>query len=291
MYQTPLVRKPYLGVIFNNGTESLTEFLGNPAPGGCYVVEVMSNSTLAKAGIQRGDMIYELNGHTIDIYGEMSVPWSEDKLSIVDYVSRLSIGQELAFTVYRNGTRKNITVAFSQMELPAVRKIYPGYEPLDFEICAGMVVMQLSVNHIQILGQGAPGLMRFTEMLAQSKPVLVVTHMFPSSQLYRSRTIMVGSTLNDVNGLPVHTLDDLRNALKQGDGKFLTIRASDHVARVSDNVFVTLPFEKVLQEERQLSLDYRYPISVTMQNLLKDQALNTVVLAQDKPVVQPVLKT
>src|SRR5579872_429286 len=46
LYKIKLLRKPFLGVLFNSATETLTELLGNPLPGGCYVVEVVNNSTL-----------------------------------------------------------------------------------------------------------------------------------------------------------------------------------------------------------------------------------------------------
>ena len=70
LYSVKLLRKPFLGVLFNNATDSLTEFLGNPKPGGCYVVEEVKNSTLAKAGVKPGDMLYALNGHAIDAFGD-----------------------------------------------------------------------------------------------------------------------------------------------------------------------------------------------------------------------------
>ncbi len=279
MYKIPLIRKPFLGVLFNNGTETLAQYLGNPEPGGCYVVEVIENSTLAKAGVKRGDMIYSINGLAIDIFGDMSVSWTEDKISIVDYVSRLSIGQEIKLVVYRNGDRKDLKVNFSQAELPAVRRIFPGYEDIDYEVFAGMVVMPLSLNHLQLLAQNAPGLTRFGEISNQTKSTLVVTHIFPSSQLYRSRTITVGSTINEVNGMEVHTLADLRTAMQKGDGVFLSIRASDHVARASDHVFVTLSFDKVLEEEKNLSRDYHYPLSATAKTLLQHHVSSKQVLA------------
>jgi serine protease Do len=272
LYNVKLLRKPFLGVLFNNATESLTEFLGNPQPGGCYVVEVVKNSTLYKAGVQPGDMMYAINGHKIDAFGDMQVPWGEDKISIMDYVSRLSIGDDVNMTIYRNGERKDIKAKFSQAELPAIRKIFPGYEPIDYEIVGGMVVMNLTINHVQIMAEAVPGLARYAELSHQTDPMLVVTHIFPNSQLFRSRTILVGSTLNEVNGKPVHTLADLRNALKTGkNGKFLTIKASDNVSRASENVFVALPLEKVLSEEMQLAQDYHYALSTTVKELLNTQ--------------------
>lgn len=270
MYTTKLLRKPFLGVLFNNATESLTELLGNPLPGGCYVVEVVEKSTLALAGVKRGDMMYEINSFPIDRYGEMTVPWSEDKISIVDYVSRLSVGEPVSLVVYRNGERKELSAKFSQAELPAIRKFYPGYEELDYEIAAGMVIMPLTLNHIAGLAKNVPGLTKFAELKHQTEPALIVTHIFPSSQLYRARCIAPGSTLNKVNGKPVHTLSDLRKALEEPvDGKFLTITASDNVARASDNVFVALPYKKLLDEELALAQTYHYTPSSTMVALLK----------------------
>ncbi len=282
MYKVKLLRKPFLGVLFNNATDALTEYLGNPAPGGCYVVEVVGGSTLHKAGIKRGDMIYEINGYTLDIFGEMSVPWSEDKISIVDYVSRLSIGEDVKLVVYRNGQRKDVTAKFSQAELPCIRRIHPGYEPIDYEVFAGMVVQQLSLNHIQLLLSSAPGLAKFAELKNQSKKKLVITHVFPNSQLHRSRTLSVGATLNKVNGVEVSTLDDFRKAIKESaSSKFLSINAADNVARASDDVLITLPFDKVIEEEPRLAFDFKYPLSQVSREIIRGRdASKALVLAQ-----------
>jgi serine protease Do len=276
-----LLRKPYLGVLINNATDCLAEYLGNPQPGGCYVVEVVPGSTLDKAGIQRGDMLYEINGHRLDIFGEMNVPWAEDKISLVDYVTRLSIGEDVHLVAYRSGDRLEATVKFSQASLPAVRRIFPGYEAVDYEVFAGMVVMPMSLNHIQMLAGSASGLAKYAELKNQAQQKLIITHIFPSSQLYRSRSLAVGATINEVNGIEVHTLDDFRNAIKKSD-KFLTIRASDNVSRASDNVLVSLMYDKVLQEEPKMAMDFKYPLSKTAQDLIKAHAANrSVIMAQN----------
>jgi serine protease Do len=265
---TKLVRRPFLGVILTNGTEALTEYLGNPIPGGCYVADVVKNSTLYKAGVESGDMIYEINGCKVDIYGEMSVNWAEDRVSFVDYVGRLVVGEDIRFVVYRHGKRKEFSVKFTEAELPAVRQVYPWLEQVDYEVFAGMVVMQLTANHVRALVQQAPGLMSYTEMKNQAEPVLIVTNVFPTSQLYRSRTLIAGVTLNEINGIPVHTLDELRQAFLAHDGTCITIRATDQVMLSSDNIFVVLPYQKVLEEEPLLSQLYKYPLSPTAKTLL-----------------------
>ena len=99
-----LLRKPYLGIWFKSANEDLVAYLGNPPPGGLYVVDVYKGSPFDKAGIKAGDMIYTIDGYKVDIYGEMSVPWSkEDRISIVDYVARLKLGHMFSITYYRQG--------------------------------------------------------------------------------------------------------------------------------------------------------------------------------------------
>ena len=275
LYKMKLLRKPFLGVLFNNANPSLTEYLGNPQPGGCYVVEVVKDSTLHKAGVQQGDMIYEINGHRLDVYGEMNIPWSEDKISLIDYVSRLAIGEDVRLIVYRNGQRKELSVKFSQVELPPIHKIYPGYEPIDYEVYAGMVVMQLTVNHIQGMKKTIPGLARYAELKNQKHSVLIVTHVFSTSELFKARTVTLGATINQVNGVVAHTLDDFRKAIKEhAHDKFLTLLLSDNLTMTTDNLFVVLPMDTIVQEEAQLAREYHYPISPTVKEIIKARGLS-----------------
>lgn len=270
LYRMPLLRKPFLGVLFNNATESLTAYLNNPQPGGCYVVEVVPGSTLHQAGVERGDMIYEINGNRLDLYGEMSVPWSEDRISIVNYVSRLSLGQDVNMVVYRNGERKEMTVKFSEASLPAIRTVYPGFEDVDYEVFGGMVVMPLTINHINGMAKMVPGLTRYTEMQYQKEPRLIIAHVFPTSQLYRTRTVSVGATINQINGVPVHTVDEFRQVMKNSkDMAYLTITVSDNYARTSDNIMVALPFGTVIEDELRLSKSFTYPMSDLAKELLQ----------------------
>lgn len=265
-----LLRKPFLGVIYNNASDGLTELLQNPQPGGCHVVEVIKNSVLKKAGVERGDMIYEINGHRLDIYGEMNVPWSEDKISIIDFVARLKVGEKIKMVVYRKGVRKEFSFDLNFSELPPVRKVFPGFEEIDYEVGFGMVVMELTLNHIHALANNAPGLAKYAELKNQGESGLIVTHIFPSSQLYRLRTMTVGSTINEVNGIKVSNLAEYRDALKKAQGKkFLTLKASDNMLRTSDNIPVVLPMELLVKEEMQMANDYRYPITTTMNEMLK----------------------
>jgi len=131
--------------------------------------------------------------------------------------------------------------------------------------------MPLYLNHLPMLANRAPGLAKYAETKNQINPALVITHIFPNSQVYRSRSLPVGSTLNEINGMKVHTLEDFRQAMQKSmNAKFLTIRAIDNVTRKSENLLVVLPWNKVLEEEPKLARDFRYPITPTTYALLKE---------------------
>jgi serine protease Do len=278
LYKVRILHRPFLGILYNNANDTLVEFLNNPKPGGCYITEVVKNSTLEKAGVRPGDMLYTMNGHDVDLYGEMKVPWSEDKISIMDYVLRLSIGDEVRLIVYRNGERKEIVTQLDHFNLPSIRRVYPAYEDIDYEVFGGMVVMELTLNHLNLLANKAPGLARFTEMQNQAEPVLIVTHIFRTSQLYRVDAVREGSTINELNGESVKTLNDFRQALKKSlNSKFITLRVSDNIARVSDNILIALPFETVLAEESRLSREYHYQLSELSKELISATQISTGV--------------
>lgn len=257
------LRRPFLGVVSNDGSEELTKFLGNPLPGGLYVVEAYTGSPLDKAGVVSGDMIYEIDGHTLDMFGDLNVAWSEDKISLADYVSRLMPGDKVSLKIYRKGKEKNIVCSFDQTDLAPIRRIYPGYEPIDYEIFGGMVVMQLSLNHLPILLQAAPELTKYLELKNQMKPALVITHIMPDSAAIRARALGVGAVINELNGQPVGTLAEFRKVLEKSFSNDLV------TIKTMDNVFTALPFKKVLEEEKRLSTNFFYRITDTVRDFMK----------------------
>jgi S1-C subfamily serine protease len=259
----PLVRRPFLGVAYNSGSPALSSFLDNPVAGGAYVITVYKNSVLATAGVKAGDIMHSINGHIIDYYGEISVPWAEDKISLGEYASYLLIEQPIELVVYRQGQRLVFNFKFEQPKLPAIRVMYPDFEKIDYEVVGGFVIMELALNHVAIMQQVVDDLIRYKNPKNQSKSRLVITHIFPASLAQRARIFEPGNILKSINEEQVFTLADLRKALaKSADTNRLTIRTKQ-------NVFAVLPFDKVLQQEAMLSSIYHYPISETMQNLLQ----------------------
>lgn len=265
-----LLRKAVLGIFFNNGSFEMVQYLNNPLPGGCYVNGVLPGSPAERAGVQPGDMIYEINGHKIDLYGDMQIAWSEDKVSVVDYAARLPLGKTIKLLVYRNGIPLVLETMFDFSPQLAIKKVYPGFENIDYEVFGGMVIMPLTMNHINLLVGEATGLAQFIETHNQQEPQLIVTHILPNSQTHRVRAINIGSVLKTVNNREVKTLDEFRKALLDSiDLQYIRFTFKDMVFRTDKDFLLVLDYAKVLAQEQKFSLDYCYPLSNTVKQLIK----------------------
>ncbi|MBN2267513.1 MAG: trypsin-like peptidase domain-containing protein [Candidatus Babeliaceae bacterium] len=259
-----VLRKPFMGIIFCGTSENVAEFLGNPKPGGLYIIETLPDSPLATAGMKPGDMIYEINGLRVDSFGELKAPWSEDRVSIIDYVARLGVGEDIKLIIYRHGKQIQLETTLKLTIPPGIRVIFPAYEDLDYEIIGGFVIMGLTLNHIPILAKVEPRLTHYMEYEKQIEPTLVITHIFPASAASRSRSLHAGCIIKEVNGQKVTTLSGFRNAIASSKSTFLSIKTDI-------GVLVALPMQKILNEEQKLSQLYFYKMTPFMQKLIEDR--------------------
>lgn len=259
------LRKPFLGGLFIDASENVARYFGNPVPGGCYTVSVCKNSPLEKSGIQPGDMIYEIDGHPVDYFGDLQVLWSEDRVSLADYTSRLKLGDPLHLAYYRNGVRNEVDLTFSLTEALPVRGRYPDFEFIDYEVFGGLVVMELAINHIPLLNKHNPRLNAYLEFEKQLEPALVISHILPDSEAAKTRVLALGDIIKEVNGEKVRTLPEFRAAIEKS-------RASNYVTiAIEGAIFAVLSYQNALRDEERLSYNFFYRITPFVNKLIADE--------------------
>lgn len=264
LYSVRLLRKPTLGCIFTASTPELVAHLNNPPAGGWYIAKIFANTLLKSVGIEENDMLYEVNGHKIDMYGELNVPWSEDKVSLIELLNRCKVGDTLHFVIYRKGKRKDFSFKLEQKFLPPLRTVYYEFEKeyREYEAIGGLVIMEFTLNHVNALVPHLPELIKFRRIENQQESALIITHVFPNSQASKARVLHSTELLDTVNGEKVKTLAELRNAIKKSkNSKYLTIKTHD-------NMYAALSVEKILQDEPKLASLYFYKPSQALQDLL-----------------------
>ncbi len=274
LHNVRLFRSPILGGEFNYATPAMTRYLNNPEPGGLYIARVYKETLFEKFGVKEGDMIYSINGNRLDLYGETNVPWNEDKVPIIALLNRFELGQDISIELYRNGQKHLVTFKFEHLYDLPIRQYYPPHEKIDYEIIGGMVIMQLTLNHIlkfdSIDANITKDLIKYEKRENQYKPRLLVTHIFPTSQAQEARCLGPGDLIKEVNGQKVFTLDNFRNALKistqQGlYNNFVTIKTND-------KKFMVLNLNQILDDEPLLSAKYLYKKTNLFKELKKLKA-------------------
>lgn len=248
LHSTKFLRKPMFGCEFNYGTKDMITFLNNPEPGGLYISRVFKNTLFDRVGVQAGDMLYSVNGHVLDLYGETNVSWSEDKVPLTALLNRFSLGQDIEIELYRAGEKITKNFVFQLLPPFPICKRYPLFEPIEHEIIGGMVVMELALNHINRIPYER--LIKYKQHENQYKSRVLISHIFPNSQTKIARVVGVGDIITHVNGQKVRTLHDFSQAI-QKNGTFLTFKTED-------KQFMVLDKAQVLDDEEMLSEKFFY---------------------------------
>jgi S1-C subfamily serine protease len=267
LYNDVLVKEPNLGVAIHRGSTELNLYLKNRIKHGVYVCNVMPDGPFEKAGVKEGDMWFEVDGYLIDYGGKVVIPELEDPISVFDYISRLGMGAQVEIVVYRHGERCRCILDLKNNKPESIKTLHPQLEEIDFEFFAGLVVMPLSIDHIQMLIKNNPRLANFAQ-LSNNDPALIVTHVVPNSQACQHRTIMVGDTLRAVNGIPVKTLEDLRQAIMAvSNQQYVVFTTADNSPSGSDNVMTVVSCEKIAKEHLAFE-QAMYPVTETTKQFM-----------------------
>lgn len=93
------VTRPYIGVVIQDITKDLADYLNLKEQKGAIIGDVASGSPAEKAGLMRGDVILKINNKEIKNSNDVS-----------ELVSKSKINQNLVLLILRNGNTRFVTV-------------------------------------------------------------------------------------------------------------------------------------------------------------------------------------
>mmetsp|Transcript_409 Transcript_409/g.539 ORF Transcript_409/g.539 Transcript_409/m.539 type:complete len:332 (+) Transcript_409:813-1808(+) len=254
-------------------------FMDSERPG-VYVVECVKGFPLHTAGIRSGDLIHVFNGYPLDNFGETEVPWSQSRASLGDLVALLTYRDTPSVQYSRKGESFTTTLHLEDPERkgrphqPAVRHWYPSFEKIDYEVAFGLVFMNLTMNHIELLGKQDISSSVLSKLLPiavtsvkQTKPHLILSSILTGSTMDRVTILDGGALIEEVNGTKVNDLASLRQAMlkpvQKKDGTyFFTIKSKG-------NEFVAMPLIDAILEDLELSSMYSFRQSTIIQQLVE----------------------
>jgi serine protease Do len=177
-----------LGVVVQQVDPDMAKALGRSSGGGALVGDVSPNSPAAKAGIERGDLILEINGQQVQGPQDLSVR-----------VSQTAPGTTVHLKVFRNGQTRDVNVTLSELNEKAASTEGGGQEGSSGGVLRGLNVETMT-----------PAIARELQLPAGTTGV-VVTSVDPSGPA-ASADIQRGDVIQEVNHKPVRNIDDYRRA-------------------------------------------------------------------------------
>ncbi len=195
--KTGHVTRAYLGVMAQDVTPAIAKAFHEPEVRGALIGDVSPNSPAQRAGLQKGDIILEVNGKPVS-----------DGAQLRMNVSLMSPGTTVAVKVLRDGATRDFNVRLA--ELPnEVAKAEKGDEGQENAL-DGVSVENVTARSARELGvpSGTAG--------------VVVTDIDPSSPAAQSG-LKRGDVIQEVNRQPVRSTSEFERAVRNSKDETLLL--------------------------------------------------------------------
>jgi len=182
------VTRGYLGVVVQPISPAMAKALGQSEPKGALVGDVSAKGPAQAAGVERGDILLELNGKSVNDANELR-----------NTVSMMQPGDSVKLKISRNGSLRDLSVKLG--ELPASKEEAQNRkEGASKEALEGVSVENLDADTAKELG------------LPASTKGVVVTNIDPSSPKADSG-LRKGDVIQEVNHQPVRNVAEFEQAM------------------------------------------------------------------------------
>jgi serine protease Do len=192
------VVRAYLGILPQDVSPSMAKAFREKEARGVVVGDVTPSSPAQESGIQRGDILLELNGNPIASANQLRMT-----------VSMMAPGTKVNVKLLRNGSERDMTVKLAEMPTETARlnsNENGGNSGLE-----GVEVTSLNPEIAERLG------------LPASTTGVVVSGVDPSSRM-ADAGLRRDDVIQEVNHQPVKSVSEFQNALKKsGDDSLLLV--------------------------------------------------------------------
>lgn len=237
-----------------------------PYPPGCVVINLINGSPLYNAGMRENDIILTFDKYKLDGNGDCDTDWSNDKVHFYDLITKYIPDHIVNVQFWSTSNKKLMSVQIKLTDdyLFNIKYCRYPFEEFKYEVIGGMVVMELTSNHIEELNESEFRLLKKIELIKydsiknKTKKVIFISNILQGSYISTLDDVSAGSIITNVNGNPVTTIDEFKCAIKK------SFKIDDHVftyIKLQDKVQIILDLTDEYNEEKMLSSRYKYQIS------------------------------
>jgi len=187
LVKTGKVTRAYLGIVPQDVTPAIAKAFGEKDALGALVGDVSPNSPAQKSGIQKGDIILDVDGKPVTDSNDLRLT-----------ISQMQPDANVHLRISRDGTERNMTVQLG--ELPTTTASVKHNGEKESSALSGVSVENLDADAAQQL------------KLPENTQGVVVTNVSPSSEAAEAG-LRRGDVIQEVNHKPVKSTSDFEHAV------------------------------------------------------------------------------
>jgi serine protease Do len=184
------VVRAYMGILPQDMTTDMAKAFNQKQAQGVLIGDVTPDSPAQHAGLQRGDILLEVNGKPVSSANQLRMT-----------ISMMEPGTDVKLKVLRNGSERDLNVKLAEMPTETAMNNPNGDD--STKALEGVQVKTLSPDLADQLG------------LPSSSKGVVVTDVDPSSKMADSG-LRKGDVIQEVNRKPVNNVSEFQSALQKG---------------------------------------------------------------------------
>ncbi|HTX39939.1 MAG TPA: DegQ family serine endoprotease [Bryobacteraceae bacterium] len=197
--QNGKVTRAYLGIVPQDVTPAISQAFNEAVPSGALVGDVSANSPAQRSGLQRGDIIVDLNGKPVADANDLRMK-----------ISMATPGTDVNLKVMRNGEAREVTVRLGVLPTTEAAVTPEGGDSNSSSALAGVSVQDLDTGTAHDLG------------LPASTQGVVVTNVNPTSEA-ADAGLRKGDVIQEVNRRPVKNASDFERAVRSSNAQPLLL--------------------------------------------------------------------
>ena len=207
-----IIYRPLLGIAYNYTNNNFLEVMDSKCKNGIYINNINKNAPIFKTGLRVGDILCSINNIKIDDYGMLNKVWLKDKMTLDEILLTIKTNKKINITYSRNNKIYKQSFKFDKFKV-GVRFEYPIYEKVDYYILSGLVLMNLTLNHLcnKVFSKN---LFKFQNPINRHEPILFISDLIPNSLMYNQEVFNQGDIIIKINDKNVNNITTLKNALK-----------------------------------------------------------------------------
>lgn len=189
--------------------------------GGILIDYVIPGGGPHKFGLRDGDILFEIDGHEIDNFGEIFYEPIGQRVYYEEILNRKLVGDPLTLKVIRKGEVKELGGSVGEGLPPLVPRIF---SPPNYFIFGGIGFVELTLNCIDNLGKSGDGFRAKYASEYPEKPyqkIVIISEIFPEYGLVDNSPFL--KRVEKINGEEVLNISELYQKIQtlkeQGEKK------------------------------------------------------------------------